>query len=37
MIDLCQNAHKLFEKVEIATKNLMLEILLSNLALKTNA
>ena len=34
MIYLCQNAHKLFEKVEIATKNLMLEILLSNLKLK---
>ncbi len=34
MIYVCQNAQKLFQKAEIATKNLMLEILLSNLKLK---
>ena len=34
MICVCQNAQKLFQKAEIATKNLMLEILLSNLKLK---
>ena len=34
MIYVCQNAKKLFRDAEIATKNLMLEILLSNLKLK---
>ena len=34
MIHVCQNTQKLFQKAEIATKNLMLEILLSNLKLK---
>ena len=34
MIHVCQNARKLFEKAEIDTKNLMLEILLSNIKLK---
>ena len=34
MIYVCQNAQKPFQKAEIATKNLMLEILLSNLKLK---
>ena len=34
MIYICQNAQKLFQKAEIATKNSMLEILLSNLKLK---
>ena len=34
MIYVCQNTQKLFQKAEIATKNLMLEILLSNLKLK---
>ena len=34
MIYVCQNAQKLFQKAEIATKNLMLEILLSNFKLK---
>ena len=34
MIYVCQNAQKLFQKAEIATKNLMLEVLLSNLKLK---
>ena len=34
MIHVCQNAQKLFQKAEIATKNLMLEILLSNLKLE---
>ena len=34
MINLCRNAQKLFQKAEISTKNLMLEILLSNLRLK---
>ena len=34
MVYVCQNAQKLFQKAEITTKNLMLEILLSNLQLK---
>ena len=34
MLYVCQNAQKLLQKAEIATKNLMLEILLSNLKLK---
>ena len=34
MIYICQNARKLFERTETATKNLMLEILVSNLKLK---
>ena len=34
MIHVCQNARRLFEKAEIGTKNLMLEILLSNIKLK---
>ena len=34
MTYVCQNTQKLFQKAEIATKNLMLGILLSNLKLK---